>query len=246
MGISLKLLLLKFTPEKLVKFYQKPILEKQQDKEKFASISFAQEGEDSILDRFLNYKKEGFYIDIGAHHPRRFSNTYIFYQRGWTGINIDAMPGAMDLFNKERPRDLNLEIGISKENKELEYYIFNERALNTFSRIEAEKKDGLSYYKLLEKKLIPTLPLKDVLRTYLDPKTKIDFMSIDVEGYDLEVLESNDWEKYRPVFILVEDLEKFSIDEITKKSNVYHFLKLRNYKFVAKTLNTLFFKDSLV
>ena len=73
------------------------------------NICYSQNGEDLILNRFLENKKNGFYIDIGAHHPIRFSNTYLFYKKGWRGINIDAMPGSMDLFNKIRSRDINIE-----------------------------------------------------------------------------------------------------------------------------------------
>ena len=57
--------------------------------------SFSQEGEDLVLARIFEGKKNGFYVDIGAHHPTRFSNTHYFYRRGWSGINIDAMPGSM-------------------------------------------------------------------------------------------------------------------------------------------------------
>lgn len=56
-------------------------------------------------------KKIGFYVDVGAHHPMRFSNTYFFYRMGWSGINIDAMPGSMKEFKKYRRRDINLELG---------------------------------------------------------------------------------------------------------------------------------------
>ena len=67
-----------------------------------------------ILRRIFIGKLTGFYVDIGAHHPKRFSNTYIFYQRGWRGINIDAKPGTKEVFNKLRPRDINLEVPISE------------------------------------------------------------------------------------------------------------------------------------
>lgn len=85
--------------------------------DKFFEKSYSQEGEDLILKRFFSNKEKGFYIDIGAHHPKRFSNTYLFYSKGWNGINIDAMPGSMRLFNQIRKRDLNLEVPIAKKRK---------------------------------------------------------------------------------------------------------------------------------
>ena len=77
--------------------------------------AYAQEGEDLILYRIFEQTPPGFYVDIGAHHPCCFSSTYLFYQRGWRGINIDAMPGSMDLFRRIRPRDINLESAISED-----------------------------------------------------------------------------------------------------------------------------------
>ena len=80
------------------------------DRERQASYS--QEGEDRILQRLFENQTPGFYVDIGAHHPRRFSNTYIFYKQGWRGINVDATPGSMFLFRVFRKRDINLEIAV--------------------------------------------------------------------------------------------------------------------------------------
>ena len=77
--------------------------------------SWSQEGEDMILHRIFGGKKSGFYVDVGAHHPKRFSNTYFFYCHGWRGINIDAMPGRMKLFNQWRPKDINLEMGVAEK-----------------------------------------------------------------------------------------------------------------------------------
>ena len=99
----------------------------------FFKPSWGQEGEDLILLRLFP-QDSGFYIDIGAHHPKRFSNTYLFYRKGWTGINIDAKPRSMKLFQKVRPRDINLEIPIAQEHKKLTYFEFEEPALNTFSK----------------------------------------------------------------------------------------------------------------
>ncbi len=242
----IKNILENFTPEKVKNFYAERTVKKIDSRLEYVTFSYAQEGEDLILNRFLENKEKGFYIDIGAHHPKRFSNTYIFYKKGWEGINIDAMPGSMKAFEQERPRDINLELGVSKEKKELTYYIFNEPALNTFSKTEAEKKDGLNNYRIVEQKKILTFPLVDILSKHIINNSSIDFMSIDVEGLDLEVLQSNDWKKYRPTLLLVEDLKKQSLAEFQNSSPVFHFLKEKNYELVAKTFNTLFFKDKTV
>ena len=232
------------TPKKVKNYFRQQTINQYENSLAFSNLSYSQEGEDLILNRFFSNKENGFYVDVGAHHPRRFSNTYSFYKKGWRGINIDALPGSMVAFNKERPNDINLEIGISKKESELLYYMFNEPALNTFSETEALKKDGLQNYRIIEKRKVNTYPLKQVLDKHLGKNQNIDFMTIDVEGFDLEVVESNDWKRYRPSFLLVEDLNKNSLADLPSKSDLYKFLIINDYILVAKTFNTLFFKDN--
>jgi len=212
----------------------------------YAIKSYSQEGEDIILRRILGEKKTaGFYIDVGAHHPKRFSNTYHFYKKGWRGINIDAKPGCTEIFRKIRPRDINLEFAISDKRQNLIYYCFNEPALNGFSKtlsIERNKKDE---YKIIDEIKIETLTLAEVLDTYLPSDTTIDFLSVDVEGLDFQVLTSNDWSKYRPNIVLVEDLI-FSYDS-PDNSKIYKFLMDKGYHLIAKTMNTVFYiNDSFI
>jgi FkbM family methyltransferase len=203
---------------------------------------FSQEGEDMVLLRFFENKADGFYVDIGAHHPIRFSNTYLFYLKGWKGINVDAMPGSMEVFKQVRPRDINVEVPISDKEQELLYYIFNEKALNTFSAQEAQKKDGLHGYRIVEQKSLKTRTLSSLLDEYLPDKQEIDFFTIDVEGLDYQVLKSNNWEKYRPTFILVEDLARRGIKNLIDESEIYQMLSEKGYDLISKTVNTLFFK----
>ena len=94
--------------------------------------SYSQEGEDMVLSRIFSDKSKGFYVDVGAHHPMRFSNTYSFYKRGWQGINIEPNPDSISMFKRYRPRDINLNCGIAWNKGNLEYYMFDEPALNTF------------------------------------------------------------------------------------------------------------------
>jgi FkbM family methyltransferase len=217
--------------EKIIRDYKKNI----------PNISYSQEGEDLILQRILEQKPTGFYLDIGAHHPTRFSNTCIFYLKGWRGINIDAMPGSMKLFNELRERDINIEAAISDKKESLVYHSFNEPALNTFSKEEAHAKDGQNGYKIIEKINIHTRLLSDILNEYMPTNKSIDFMNIDVEGLDLNVLRSNDWEKFKPSVIMIEAIN-LNLENLVE-NEVYCFLKEKKYTLVAKTHNTLFFKN---
>lgn len=208
----------------------------------YAVESYSQEGEDLILTRFFESEKSGeagFYVDVGAHHPFRFSNTYLFYKKGWKGVNVDATPGCMRLFNKYRPKDLNLEYAISDSKGSLPYYLFEEPALNTFSKELADNYIENGQIPLREE-MIYQYPLFKILDDHLDRDTKIDFMSVDAEGFDLQVLKSNDWDKYRPTVILVENLY---FDLASSGSfEIYEYMTGIGYKLFAKTINTLFFK----
>ena len=219
-------------PEKFY-IYQKKIYD-------YHNCSYSQEGEDMILARLFAEKKEGFYVDVGAHHPQRFSNTYMFYLKGWRGINIDAMPGNMKLFNEIRPKDINLEFPVSDSNHNLTYYEFNEPALNGFCDEISKKRDGLKQYKIVAQKELYTYTLSQLLDEYLPSNQKIDFLSIDVEGLDYNVLNSNNWQKYRPQVVLVEDLALSSLREIDA-SKVITFMYEQKYNLYCKTVNTLIF-----
>jgi FkbM family methyltransferase len=207
---------------------------------KFIIESYSQEGEDLILKRIFNGKKNGFYVDVGAHHPKRFSNTFLFYKMGWRGINIEPRPGSKKLFDKYRKRDINIEAAISNSNENLTYYIFDEPALNSFDKELSLTRVENTKYKLLEEISIETKTLSEILYEYLPDNQQIDFLTIDTEGFDLMVLKSNNWDKYRPEVILCEDGE-FNFQS-PSNSEIYNFLIEKNYFLIAKTLNTLLFK----
>ena len=88
----------------------------------YGRLSYSQEGEDLVLHRLFEGQATGIYVDVGAHHPFRFSNTCLLHTRGWRGINIDATPGSMAQFQRFRPRDVNLELGVAAEPAELEFF----------------------------------------------------------------------------------------------------------------------------
>jgi FkbM family methyltransferase len=200
---------------------------------------FGQDGEDLILNRLLNGQKIGYYVDVGAHHPVRFSNTFLFYKRGWQGINIDAMPGSMKKFNTIRPRDINIECGVAAQSGTLKYHRFNEPALNTFDPLEASRKN-ITPYQLIDTIEVSVQRLDELLDMYLPAKQVIDFMSVDVEGKDEEVLRSNDWGRYRPRFILAETLRTDMMN--LNRCSIVSFLSSVGYIPIAKAYNTCFFE----
>lgn len=205
--------------------------------------AYSQEGEDMILHRIFERKQGGFYVDVGAHHPKRFSNTYLFYLKGWSGINIDAMPGSMNIFRMLRKRDINIEAAIAKDKKEMTFYIFNEPALNTFD-LHTRNEHAVGRYFVVREQKMQTETLENVLQKHLPRDKKIDFMSIDVEGLDLEVLQSNNWKLFRPQYILVESL--YTTLKDVEESEIYQFLNQQEYDLFAKTFYTIIFKERQV
>jgi len=206
----------------------------------YSTRSYSQEGEDMILRRIFEGERKGFYVDIGAHHPKRFSNTYYFYKQGWRGINIDATPGSMRAFNKSRPTDINIEAPVSRTRQTLTFYMFDEPALNGFSKQLSEQRSANGQaYKIIRTIDIETVTLSEILSKHLPKGQLIDFMSIDVEGLDYDVLLSNDWSRFRPKIILVEipnrSLEDLFKHEITK------LLNSEGYVITSKTMYTVFF-----
>ena len=204
-----------------------------------ANLCYSQNGEDLILNRFLENKEKGFFIDEGAHHPIRFSNTYFFYKKGWSGINIDAIPASMNNFNKIRPKDINIGKGVGIKNNQLTFYQFNESALKTFCKEEAFSKNKHGY-KIIKSNLITVDTLENILDKYMPENTQIDFLNIDAEGKDEEVLISNNWEKYKPNFILIEILREEDIDDTS--SSIKTFLKSKDYILINKIFDTYIFK----
>lgn len=207
----------------------------------YAVKSYSQEGEDMILRRLFESRPTGFYVDVGAHHPKRFSNTYYFYKAGWHGINIDAMPGSMTAFRKIRPRDINLEVAIASEQGVLDYYVFNETALNSLSRklaeSQLEKRDPYRIERVVE---LQTEKLSEVLNAHLPAGQRIDFLSVDAEGFDFDVLRSNDWTRYRPEVVLVEILDSSLADLL--RHEITQFMRQQGYTLYAKCVNTVFFR----
>lgn len=175
----------------------------------YRRLAYSQEGEDLLLHRLFDGQPTGIYVDVGAHHPFRFSNTCLLHKQGWRGINIDALPGSMVSFERFRPRDVNLELGVAAEPADLEFFIFLEPALNTFDPNLADERQALGW-QLKATKTVKCLPLNQILEREL-PRLNadnIDLLSVDVEGLDLDVLRSNDWTRFSPRVLLIEVLDQ--------------------------------------
>jgi FkbM family methyltransferase len=231
-------ILSRITPTPLKNLFREPL-----GSYSYARRAYSQEGEDLVLHRVFERQAHGIYVDVGAHHPFRFSNTCLLHQRGWRGINVDAMPGSMALFNRFRRGDVNLEVGVGLEKRTLEFHLFQEPALNTFDSGLANdrQKEGWARQRTIE---VPCLPLYEILTENLHKlgASTIDLLTVDVEGFDIEVLESNDWNRFSPRALVVEILDK-DIVELTQ-SKVYEYCAAKGYRAHAKLHHSVVFLRS--
>jgi len=205
-----------------------------------AALHYSQEGEDLVLERLLGKQEGGFFVDVGAHHPTRFSNTYALYRRGWRGINIDATPGSMPVFARLRPLDINIEAAVSDTVAPMAFHIFKEPALNTFDADLAESYVQAGWERL-EIRTVTPRRLADILDEHPLPDRGIDLMSIDVEGGEMGVLRSNNWGKYAPRYLMVEVLDT-PLFEIMH-TPVIMFLREHGYVPISKLVHTVILRQ---
>lgn len=202
--------------------------------------SYSQEGEDIFLNNIFRDQRTGFYVDVGAHHPVHYSNTFLFYRRGWRGINIDPTPGSKRLFERRRPRDITLEIGVGASSSLRSFYTFDHSVFNTVDETERDFAIA-SGAVLCSRSEIKIERLDKLLERHLHGDQSIDFMSIDVEGSEEDVILSNDWNRFRAKMLCVEILHA-TVDEI-KESAAAKLLARAGYVFCAKIDHTSFFRD---
>lgn len=202
-------------------------------------ITYSQEGEDLVLNDLLENKKAGRYVDVGAFDPWKFSNTASFYKKGWRGLNVDARPGFKTLFDKHRPEDLNIECLVGAKKNFIKFYLFDEPALNTICRDRVDHLEKSTTYRLKEIILVPSRSLEDLLQTF--GEHTIDFMSIDVEGAELNVLQSGNWKKYRPKYLVLEILDT-SYSQLSKNPCI-RFMKKNGYEVLTKGLRSVILRN---
>jgi len=205
----------------------------------------SQFGEDKKIIKFFKNKKDGTYLDVGCFHPIRQNNTYLLHKLGWRGANIDLNPLSIDLFNVARPKDINICAAVSGK-KSFKNLFFDHQlsSLNTLSKnhtLFIKKAFGI---KNLKKKKVKTRTLNEILIT--NKIRKIDFMNIDVEGHEIEVLKNFDFSFFNIKLICIEiiDYESYSKKIEIKKSKVFKLLKKNNYNLKFKTsVNYIFSRN---
>jgi hypothetical protein len=205
----------------------------------YLNKSFSQNGEDLATARLMENHPTGRYIDVGAHHPFRFSNTALLNLNGWTGINIDPNPSSIADFNSIRPHDNNVCAALGSANSISNYYEFQESALNTFSEdmVKKHSSQGIFPYRITRTQIVNS---KQFLEPIFTPDTY--FFSVDAEGMDIEILEDLDFDKFYPCWIVMEN-QSFSMAEFEKFILTNSFL--RNYQTKGWVGNSIILLSSV-
>ena len=198
--------------------------------------TYSMNGEDLEIKKYFSNKSSGFYVDVGAYHPIHRNNTMLLYQAGWEGINIDLSDFSINLFNYMRPKDTNLNLAISKTSGYVE--MFYQKKLSQLLTIKKENAKNVFQGEIKNKKIL-SKTLTEVLNKSKYSKKKIDFLDIDAEGADLDVLNSLDFTKYSPELICVE-----YIGENKEDSNIFKFLFSQNYKNIWSGVFSHLFKKN--
>lgn len=194
----------------------------------FAQLHFSQFGEDLLLQSLFKGVVNGFFVDIGAFDPVYFSNTYLLSKRGWKGINVEPNPNSFERFRSMRPNDINSQVAVSDTEGIIPF-----KQEGPISKIVADQPRGHDV-PIIE---VNSLRLDSILDQNLPQDQKIDLMTIDCEGHDHVVLGSNDWSRFRPQILLVEEFSD------SKKNASSNFLESVDYCPLIRIGLTNFYVD---
>jgi FkbM family methyltransferase len=204
------------------------------------SICFSNFGEDLLLTRMFTLPEVGFYVDVGANHPIRASNTFRLDLMGWSGLAIEPNPDLARKFPRLRPACAVVNCGVGTTEGEMEYIRFDRDQCNTFDEVLADssKRRGA---REIGRHPVDIRPLSRLLEKHVGSR-HIDVMSIDIEGFDLQALTSNDWSRWRPSIILIED--HLPLGASFETSEIANYLRDKSYTIVARVHFTSFFVRS--
>ena len=211
--------------------------------------SYSQVGEDIIVNYLFNSLTitKLSYLDIGVNHPVISNNTYFFYSRGSRGVCIEPDPYLYKIVKDTRKNDVVLNCGIGfNESSSSAFYTFPERysGWNTFSLSEARTREIESGIKIQNTSHVPLRSINNIIAENFTGYPN--YISIDVEGLDLEILQSFDFEKYRPEIFCVETVTFDVQHRGTKIVEIVDFMKTKGYFVYADTyVNTIFCREDL-
>jgi hypothetical protein len=180
--------------KKIYQLYYKP-------KIFFPKKTYSMFGEDLIINNFFKKKTNGIYIDIGCYHPYDGSNTHLLFKKGWNGINIDLSELSIELFNVTRKNDLNLRLGVGAKNGKIKF--FYRKKINMLNTTD-EKHAKQYFLNGYQTSILKQKTLNRILEQSKYKNSKIDFLNIDAENTEYQILKKFNFKKYDPKLICIE------------------------------------------
>jgi FkbM family methyltransferase len=212
-----------------------------------AKLSYSQHGEDILMATALKMlkRKHITYLDIGAHAPVALSNTYLFYRGGNSGVTVEPNPSLYRQHRRLRPRDVCLNAGIAiGTEKEMDYFIFKDSVMNTFSKSQAEYLARNTSHTEYTTQRLPMISVNAVVARYFTSPPSL--VSLDTEGSDLDILKAWDFSKWRPDIFCIETLTYSENGTERKLEEVNTFMASKRYSVYADTyINTIFLNQDL-
>ncbi len=165
-------------------------------------ISYAQNFEDVMLERVFKEQSTGFYIDVGAWDDVTDSVTKHFYEKGWNGINVEPLPVYFAKHQRSRERDINLNIALLDKPGNRTLFEISGSALSTFDTNHAEDHRAKGFQ--VTERQVEVRTLEAICDEYAKDTTQIDFLKVDTEGTELQVLQGGNWMRFRPRVLVIE------------------------------------------
>ena len=205
----------------------------------YAIPTYAQTGEDRVIDYYVGYPEQGVYVEVGCHFPAKKSSTMRLYRRGWRGLCIDANRNCIETFKKVRPRDTSVVAAVSDR---VEERVFTEFENPIISSLSNEFVAEHTHAPIVARHKVQTVTLTELCRRH-DVPCRFDLLAIDCEGHDLEVLRSLDLDAYRPRVIAIE-MHGYNLDE-PEGNPIRTYLAERGYRLRAYATMNGYYTDAV-
>lgn len=201
---------------------------------RYARVSFSQFGEDLYLLEQFPGKNDGVYVEVGAFHPIQYSNTYLFYRRGWRGLAVEPQPHLAELYTRRRPLDEVVRCAITESDGETDLLLCDGKSgIDDGRYMHVEKQARLPRIRVQTHRLASVFAASPLLA-----RMPIDFLSVDCEGHDEVILASNDWGRWRPTVVLCEAYSQ------GMEKSLGTAMAARGYRQIGKCGPTLIYRDS--
>lgn len=203
-------------------------------------VCYSQFGEDLSAMNALRHVSRGFYVDVGAHHPLKLSNTALMHLAGWDGVNVEPRQEAIAEFEKHRPRARNLRAAIHNELDSVTLHTFRGGRINT---VLADRAEMLSKTKeSTGAETVPAMTLNELFERHVPSDVRVNYLSVDIEGYDQEALLAFDLDRHRPDVLCVE-LHRYDVMNLADNLLVRHLKDNGYHPFAINVMSFTFVRE---